>query len=89
MAGWFTKTQLKILLILSDGKPHTRQEIHAALPDELGALTNIKRHISDIRKVLRKQGQDIICTWHQRTFCYVQVRTLVASCDCRGGAGNA
>lgn len=81
MAGWFTPTELRLLLVLSDGKPHTRTELHAVLPDELGPYQNVQRHVSNIRKILRVQGQDIVCVWHKRTLCYQQIRLLSACCS--------
>ena len=57
----YTPTQRKILDVLADGQHHTREEVHACLPDELGALSNIQRHICAIRKPLNSRGYDIIC----------------------------
>ena len=61
-----TPTQEKMLGVLSDGMRHTRQELHACLSDELAPLSNIQMHISNIRKVLRPIGQDIICEYYRR-----------------------
>lgn len=49
-----------MLLLLSDEKPHTREELHACLWDELSQLTSIKPHIHALRKELNEQGDDII-----------------------------
>lgn len=56
----YTVTEQKILDLLSDGKLHRAEEIHACLPDELGARENIHQHLSNIRKKLRAIGQDIV-----------------------------
>ena len=77
----FTRTQQAILNVLADGLPHARQEIHACLPDELGAMSNIRAHLSNIRKGLRPMGQDIICEWAKRQYCYRQVRLLASAID--------
>jgi hypothetical protein len=82
--GWFTKTQLLMLAVLSDGQPHRREELHAILPDDLGPMKNIRPHISKIRKLIRPQGLDVACVWYKRNFCYQQVRLLNAGpCRCR------
>ena len=72
----FTPTQTKMLKVLDDGCRHTREELHGCLVDELGALSNIKTHISMIRKKLRPMGQDIICELNERTIHYRHVRLL-------------
>lgn len=61
MREGFTRTQSAMLDVLADGMPHTRMELHACLDDELGPLSNICMHISNIRKILRPKGQDIVC----------------------------
>lgn len=58
---YLTKTQRLMLNLLADGAPHTRQELHACLWDEDGSITNIRAHISNVRKLLRPIGEDIIC----------------------------
>ena len=55
----FTPTERDILAVLSDGMPHSRTELHACLPDELGGFVNLRMHISRMRKKLRPAGQDI------------------------------
>lgn len=57
----FTATETRIMRVLADGQPHRKEEIHACLPDELGALNNVQMHISNIRKKLRPVGQGIHC----------------------------
>lgn len=51
----------KMLKLLSDGLPHRREELHACLWDECGAVDNIQIHISHIRKALQPRGEDIVC----------------------------
>ncbi len=76
-ASSFTPTQQAMLDILADGLPHTRRELHACLPDELGALSNIQIHLSKMRKTLRQDGEDIICCLVNRSICYRYVRLIV------------
>lgn len=57
-----TPTQLRLLVILSDGEPHSRYQLRdEGLWDELGSVENVKNHIAAIRRHLRKIGQDIVC----------------------------
>lgn len=60
MNGEYTPTEQKIMDLLSDGQAHSRREIHACLPDDLGLLSNIKPHIGNLRKKLPKD-QAILC----------------------------
>ncbi len=78
-----TPTQKAMLCVLADGRPHTREELHACLPDELGALSNIQNHIAAIRKTLRSRGEDIVCEYHKRSLYYRHVRLLASTHDGR------
>lgn len=79
----FTPTQQAMLKVLSDGMPHTREELHACLPDNLGALSNIRAHIANIRKALRPIGQDVVCELFRGTIHYRQIRLLASPYDGR------
>ena len=83
MTNTFTPTQLAMLRVLADGCSHTREELHDCLPDELGALQNIQRHIAAIRKVLRPRGQDIVCELARGTIHYRHVRLLASAVNGR------
>ncbi len=72
----FTKTQKAILAVLADGQPHTREELHRCLPDELSELSAVRFHVCNIRKVLRAKGQDIICELKKRRIHYRHVRII-------------
>lgn len=72
----FTKTQQAMLDVLADGERHTTRELHACLPDELGPLSNVRRHISAIRKALRPEREGILCVMHQGKFFYQWVKLL-------------
>ena len=76
MREGFTPTQTAMLKVLSDGLPHSKAELHACLPDELGAADNVFRHISAIRKTLRPRGQDVLCEYRERSRFYRWVRLL-------------
>ena len=75
----FTPTQLRILQVLADGLPHRKEELHACLPDELGPLSNIKKHLAGIRQAIRPSGHDIVCVYFHRRTHYQRVRLLAAA----------
>lgn len=79
MKNGFTPTQQCMLDVLSDGQAHTREELHACLPDEMGALSNIQAHLCAIRKQLRPIGQDILCEFKHRTLHYRHIGLLTDS----------
>lgn len=56
-----TPVQAKMLAILADGQFHRREELYTCLSDDLGPITNINAHVSQIRKRLRLYGEDIAC----------------------------
>lgn len=67
----FTPTQLRIVQLLADGKPHSRKEIHELLWDETSDMTTIRYHISLARKSLALLGETIVCElncgiWYRR-----------------------
>lgn len=72
----FTPTQQRIVDLLSDGKPHTRKELHGCLWDELASRSMIKYHLCHIRKVLRPRGEDILCLYLNRTYQYQHVKLI-------------
>lgn len=74
--GKFTPIHLRILEILSDGLPHTPEELLPAIGDELADIPTLQVHICRIRKVLRPAGQDIIAEYVRRDCRYRHVRLL-------------
>jgi DNA-binding SARP family transcriptional activator len=72
----FTPTQRRILEVLADGMPHRRESLHACLPDDMGALANLRFHLSQLRKVLRPLGQDIICQLYKNRLHYRHICVL-------------
>lgn len=75
----FTPTQKRMLLILADGKPHSREELHSCLNDDQGSLSNIQPHITYLRNKVRPLGQDIICEFANRRIFYRHIRLLTSS----------
>ena len=71
-----TNVQKKILEALSDGRPHTPQDLFKCLSDEMGSPATVAVHITGIRKKLRPKGQDISCETINRQAYYRHVRLL-------------
>lgn len=80
MSDNLTPTQLRILELLSDGRPHTRREMHACLDDDLAQPTAFERHLTGMRKILRPKGEDILCQRcrNGQDSYYVLVRLLAS-----------
>ena len=72
----FTKTEQKILDILSDGRPHLLSELRAALWDEQSHDSGIRGHVFRMRRKLWVKGHDIISTWKDRKSYYQHVILL-------------
>lgn len=72
----FTPTQQRIVDLLSDGLGHSKDEIYGLLLTA-GHVNHIQQHISNIRRILRPVGQDILGsphndgTWHYRLVRYI------------------
>lgn len=74
----FTPTQVRILEVLKDGMPHRPNELRDCLNDEACVQSNLRAHLTFLRKKLRRMGQDIICECGQgRRMFYRQVRNLL------------
>lgn len=73
----FTPTQERILAIFSDGLNHKKEELHKAVCPDSG-IGAIYSHIRDIRKILRRKGEDIVCvtTTDGMSHAYRHVRML-------------
>jgi hypothetical protein len=76
-----TPTQRRMLSLLADGLPHTREELHACLNDEQADLSSIQGPISNLRKLMRPHGHDIICELHKRAISYRHVMLLPSPTD--------
>ena len=48
-------------MILSDYQPHSKGDLIACLNDELSVPSNLRRHLSGLRKAIRPIGKDIFC----------------------------
>ena len=56
-----TPTQRRMLALLSDGKVHSKEEMHKCLCDELGRIENISPHVTHLRQQLRTVNRDLVC----------------------------
>jgi hypothetical protein len=52
-----TPIQKRMLAVLADGRKHPRQELWAALGDELAPISNIRFHLVSIRRALAPTGE--------------------------------
>lgn len=77
----FTGVQLKMASLLADGLPHTRQELHNCLYDELGSILTVRVHLCNIRKKLRLVGEDILCEYIKGKMHYRRIRLLPSATD--------
>ena len=67
----------KMLRLLMDGAPHTRRELFTCLYEQDAPLSNIRMHISSLRKRVREYGMEIVCELRsQRSVNYRLVRLL-------------
>lgn len=68
----FTPTQMKLLAVLADGEPHSRDELIRCL-DETADARNLKTHICNLRGKLRRVGHDVVCQYVRRGLHYRHV----------------
>jgi len=73
-----TKTQKKILELLSDGDRHHKNDMIRDLgkqdSEDPGKLLRV--HITNLRKILNPIGQDIVCQRYNRSLYYRWVRLI-------------
>lgn len=79
----YTPTQQRILLLLSDGLPHTREEMLGCINDELSSMRNLRTHLVLLRKKLNMVGQSILYEFQgfPPKTVYRHVRLLANACD--------
>ncbi len=56
-----TPTQRRLLVVLSDGLAHRQSELLAQLSDGQGENATLAMHFSNLRKLLKPQGDGILC----------------------------
>lgn len=72
----WTRTQYAILELLSDGKPHSRREIHKECCGPSTEDNTMRVHIHKLRKRLRVIGQDITTFRENNVTYYQRVRQI-------------
>lgn len=72
----YTPTQRMLLEVLSDGLPHKRDDLRRLIDPDLCERATLRVHISHLRHHLRLDGQNILCVWHKRVWCYQQVKLI-------------
>lgn len=75
----FTKTERAILEILSDGKPHHRDELRDRC--DLSGSSSVTKHIQKMRPKVARVGQLIPCVLVNRRIHYQHVQMLDISQD--------
>lgn len=76
----YTPTQLRFLAVLSDGMPHSREELAACCVED-AHRNNVASHVHILRKKLRLKGEDIICEFSRRRGLYRHVRLLCSNAE--------
>lgn len=80
----FSVTQMKLVEKLQDGMPHTQESLMLALdPEGYASKSTLKVHISDIRKILKKRGQNIVFRKESEGGMYQWVRNIIPHNDGR------
>lgn len=73
--------QTKMLDILSDGLPHSREELRVCLSDSQAEIKNIYPHLSLLRKRIRERGEAIMVEFVRRKLYFRHVRLLASAYD--------
>lgn len=77
MSPRLTPTQDRLYRLLSDGYPHSREELlREALDDDLATAANLAPHISNLRKKIRSSGLGIFLQLISGRIHYCMVRFL-------------
>lgn len=75
----FTETQQKMLTILSDGRVHTKEELHGCCGPS--SISTVRAHVYGIKQKLRRRGEDIVCAYDKGRFYYQHVRLLGSNAE--------
>lgn len=57
------------MAMFADGLPHSREELRTCLNDDMGALNNVRAHITNLRKLI-PADEAIVCELYRATICY-------------------
>lgn len=70
-----------MLTILSDGMPHTREELFGCVEDDMSDPISIKWHITVIRKYINRKGYNVEVDRINQRWLYRLVRMIASSSD--------
>ena len=56
-----TKTEARIMELLSDGLDHPQDALVDCLEDSLATRVNLKNHIFNLRQKLKPERRDVVC----------------------------
>lgn len=56
----YTPIQKRLMKVLKDGKLHTMDELFKCLEDDWGTRSNVRTHLTILRRKLRTLGKDVI-----------------------------
>lgn len=71
-----TRTERKILKVLQDGLPHTKEELLLSYSDEYGETNGLKAHIGHIRGKIERYGFTVKAVARGRASDYQMFRLL-------------
>jgi hypothetical protein len=83
-----TPTEERLMAVLGDGEPHSREELVACLNDELSSWDSVKSTISVLRKKLHPGRQTIVCQVLNRKFKYRLVGLIIPKVKSKVSGGN-
>ena len=83
MVPGLTPVQQKMYAVLMDGLLHSKEELFRCLHDDLGDLRNVFAHITTMRKVLNRRGEEVQCVppVAGRKTAYRLVRLMASAVD--------
>jgi hypothetical protein len=77
----FVGIQRDIIDLLSDGRPHDREELITCIKDEFATRKDLNQHLTAIRKKIQPAGHDIVCVLKFRRVHYQHVMLLPPNHD--------
>lgn len=81
----YTPTEQRLLNLLNDGRPHTREEMIKVGPDpEMPSWPNVFRSMTKLRAKLRMIGRDIVCVSKGKAGTFYQQVVLLTEEHVKG-----
>lgn len=73
----FTPTEKKIIEVLKDCKPHSKNDLYKVLEDDLSGPNALNVHITRIRPKLKVSGYTIVPTFPNGSHIHFMIVALV------------